>query len=94
MGTKEKLIARILSQPKDFTYEEAKRLFGIFGYVESNKGNMSGSRVEFVNPEGDAPFTLHKPHPGSILKAYVIKSIIEHIHKNKLIEKYEQSKNK
>lgn len=94
MGTKEKLIARILSQPKDFTYEEAKRLFGIFGYVESNKGNTSRSRVEFVNPEGDAPLTLHKPHPGSILKAYVIKSIIEHIHKNKLIEKYEQSKNK
>ncbi|ADY36102.1 type II toxin-antitoxin system HicA family toxin [Bacteroides gallinaceum] len=94
MGTKEKLIARILSQPKDFTYDEAKRLFGIFGYTENNKGSTSGSRVEFVNPEGDAPFTLHKPHPGSILKAYVIKGIVEHIQKNRLIEKYEQSKNK
>lgn len=29
MGTKEKLIERILSCPKDFTYDEAKRLFGI-----------------------------------------------------------------
>lgn len=38
MGTKEKLIERILSCPKDFTYDEAKRLFGIFGYKESNKG--------------------------------------------------------
>lgn len=94
MGTKEKLIERILSQPKDFTYDEARRLFGIFGYKESNKGNTSGSRVEFVNPEGDAPFALHKPHPGSILKPYVVKAIVEHLRKNNLIEKYEQSKTK
>lgn len=76
MGTKEKLITRIFSQPKDFTYDEAKRLFGIFGYKENTKGNTSGSRVEFVNPEGDAPFTLHKPHLGSILKSYVIKVLL------------------
>ncbi len=94
MGTKEKLIERILSQPKDFTYDEAKRLFGIFGYTENNKGATSGSRVEFINPEGDAPFTLHKPHPGSILKPYVVRGIIEHILKNGLIEKYKQLKTK
>lgn len=92
MGTKEKLIERILSSPKDFTYDEAKRLFGIFGYKESNKGATSGSRVEFINPDEQAPFILHKPHPGSILKSYVVKGIIEHIEKNNLIEKYKQSK--
>lgn len=94
MGTKEKLIERILSCPKDFTYDEAKRLFGIFGYKESNKGATSGSRVEFIGPDEEAPFILHKPHPGSILKSYVIKGIIEHIKKNNLIEKYKQSKTK
>lgn len=92
MGTKEKLIERILSSPKDFTYDEAKRLFGIFGYVESNKGATSGSRAEFVSSDGESPFILHKPHLGSILKSYVVKSIIEHIEKNKLIEKYQKSK--
>lgn len=92
MGTKEKLIERILSSPKDFTYDEAKRLFGIFGYKESNKGATSGSRVEFIGPDEQAPFILHKPHPGSILKSYVVKGIIEHIEKNNLIEKYKQSK--
>ncbi len=92
MGTKEKLIERILSRPKDFTYDEAKRLFSIFGYVESNKGATSGSRAEFVSPDGKAPFILHKPHPGSILKSYVIKGMVEHIEKNNLIEIYKQSK--
>lgn len=94
MGTKEKLIERLLSRPKDFTYEESKRLFGIFGYKESNKGATSGSRAEFVSPDGKTAFILHKPHPGSVLKPYVIKGIIEHIEKNKLIEKYNKSKAK
>lgn len=95
MGTKEKLIERILSLPKDFTYDEAKRLFAIFGYEEDNKGATSGSRVRFVSKdEASSPYMLHKPHPGSILKPYVVRDIIEHIQKNRLIEKYEQSKNK
>lgn len=92
MGTKEKLIERLLSCPKDFTYDEAKRLFNIFGYKENNKGTTSGSRVEFVGEDKESPFILHKPHPGSILKHYVVKNIIDHIKKNNLIEKYEQSK--
>ena len=32
MGTKEKLIERFLTLPKNFTYDEVKRLFGLFGY--------------------------------------------------------------
>ena len=37
-------------------------------------------------------YSVHKPHPGSILKSYVVKGIIGHITKNNLIEKYKQSK--
>ncbi len=92
MGTKEKLINRLLSQPKDFTYEEAKRVFGIFHYTENNKGATSGSRVEFISPEGNISFILHKPHPNNVLKSYVVKGIIEHLRENKLIDKFEQSK--
>ena len=29
MGTKEKLIERFLTLPKNFTYDEVKRLFGL-----------------------------------------------------------------
>lgn len=37
MGTKEKLIERFLTLPKNFTYDEVKRLFGLFGYSEGKK---------------------------------------------------------
>ena len=47
MSTKEKLIKRFLRQPKDFTWEEFMRLFGIFGFSVNNKGKTSGSRVLF-----------------------------------------------
>lgn len=40
-----KEIERIKQKPKDFTYEEAKKLLNKFGYYEYNKGKTSGSRV-------------------------------------------------
>ena len=64
MGTKEKLIERFKSQPKDFNWDELVRLFSIFGYKIDNKGKTSGSRVIFA--KGESSYTAHKPHPGSI----------------------------
>ena len=49
MGKKEKLIAKLLSEPKDFTFEEAETLLGYLSYVRNNKGKTSGSRVMFSN---------------------------------------------
>ncbi len=92
MGTKEKLIERFLTLPKNFTYDEVKRLFGLFGYKEGNKGSTSGSRVEFVSPDGKDSYIMHKPHPSNVIKGYVMKQLLVYIHENKLIEKYEQSK--
>ena len=43
MSKKEKLIARLLSRPKDFHYDEAKTLLQYFGFEESHKGKTSGS---------------------------------------------------
>ncbi len=92
MGTKEKLIERFLTLPKDFTYDEVKRLFRLFGYEESNKGSTSGSRVEFVNSDGTDSYIMHKPHPSNIIRGYVMKQLKVYVDENKLIEKYEQSK--
>lgn len=83
MSKKEKLIARLLSIPRNFTYNEAKTLMGILGFEESNKGRTSGSRVEFFN--GEYSVILHKPHPGNELKPYQIRQLIEYLTKNKLI---------
>lgn len=67
MGTKDKLIQRFISMPKDFTWEEMNKLLINFGYEQSNKGKTSSSRVVFKNSKY-IPIMLHKPHPGNIIK--------------------------
>lgn len=42
MGTKEKLIARFITLPNDFTWEEMRRMLTALGYAEGNKGKTSG----------------------------------------------------
>lgn len=73
MGTKEKLITKLLSAPKDFTYNEAVTLLKFFGFEVKNK---SGSSRAFVHPETKQIIYFHEPHPEKILKRYIIKIII------------------
>ena len=40
MGTKEKLIERFKTQPKDFTFNELKTLLSGFGFELSNNSNF------------------------------------------------------
>lgn len=74
MGQKEKLIERLKSRPRDFTFEEAETLLEYFGYNRSDKGKTSGSRVMFVN-EGHHSILLHKPHPRKELLVYQVKAL-------------------
>ena len=78
MGTKDKLIARFLTLPNDFTWEEMSRMLQSLGYIQCNKGKTSGSRVIF---KGDTlkPIMLHKPHPGNIIKRYVMKQVYDYL---------------
>lgn len=77
MGQIEKLIERIKKIPADLTYDEIKRLMNYLGYVESNKGKTSGSRVAFYREKDNAMIILHKPHPENIVKKYAIRQLIE-----------------
>ncbi len=85
MSSKDKLIARFLTLPTDFTFEELERLLTIFGYVKSNKGRTSGSRVVFKDKEGH-PIMLHKPHPGNIVKQYAVRQVLEELQSKGLIK--------
>ena len=76
MNRQQKLIARFLSMPSDFQYEEMVILLRYFDFEEVKKGKTSGSRVKFMNPEG-IPIMLHKPHPSRIMKHYQLKQIKE-----------------
>ena len=86
MGTKEKLVERFKKLPKDFTYEETLKLLSIFGYCEHNKGATSGSRVRFKNEQTGQYIDIHKPHPGSIMKEWMMKAIYQHLKSNGLIK--------
>lgn len=76
MTKREKLIARFLRFPADFTWDELTRLLSGFGYEPDEKGKTSGSRVRFSRP-GYSPINLHKPHPGTIVKRYQLRQVHE-----------------
>lgn len=73
---KEKLIKRLKERPKNFTFEEAEALLRYLGYVRTEKGRTSGSRVMFVHEEYK-PVLLHKPHPRKELLDYQMKQLLE-----------------
>lgn len=85
MGQKEKLIQRLKSRPRDFTFDEAETLLGYFEYKRYNKGKTSGSRVMFVSDEHAQVIMLHKPHPQKELKTYQIKQLIEALEQEGLL---------
>ena len=85
MSSKDKLIARFLTLPSDFTFDELERLLTIFGYVKSNKGKTSGSRVIFKDKDGH-PIMLHKPHPGNIVKQYAVRQVLEELQSKGLLK--------
>ncbi|MDE6410146.1 MAG: type II toxin-antitoxin system HicA family toxin [Muribaculaceae bacterium] len=84
MGSKEKLIERFKSLPKDFSWEEVKRLLKILGYTLRNKGKTSGSRVIFICQDRK-PIMLHKPHPENTIKEYALKQLLNDLKEEGLI---------
>ena len=84
VGQKEKLLERLRSKPKDFTFAEAETLLRCLDYRISNKGRTSGSRVMFVS-SAHPPILLHKPHPRKELLSYQVKQLIEALEQEGLI---------
>lgn len=85
MSKIEKEIERLKLKPKDFTYDEAKRILNYLGFYENNKGRTYGSRVEFKNEELNKKIDMHKPHPGNLLKGYQINNILKSLNEWRLL---------
>lgn len=83
MGKKDKLIARLMSKPRDFTFDEAKALLELCGYAVSNAGKTSGSRICFTR--GKKVFRMHKPHPRRELLLYQVAELIEELNEEGLL---------
>jgi hypothetical protein len=71
----EKLVERLLSSPKDFTWNELVRVLSNLGFEELSGGKTSGSRRKFADRSNNI-LSLHKPHPGNILKTYQVKQVV------------------
>ncbi len=85
MGQKEKLIARLKTIPKDFTFDETESLLGYLTYHRYNKGKTSGSRVIFISDEYKTKILLHKPHPRKELLEYQVRQLVEQLEQEGLI---------
>ncbi|OOQ58169.1 type II toxin-antitoxin system HicA family toxin [Mucilaginibacter pedocola] len=78
MSRQEKLLSRLLAIPKDFTWEELCKVLAYYGYKELTGGKTGGSRRRFVDEKKNV-ITLHKPHPGNIVKGYALREVVEHL---------------
>lgn len=84
MARRDKLVRRFRGRPNDFTWQELVRLLEGVGYSEARTGNSGGSRRRFVHPDAPA-ISLHEPHPGGIVKRYVIDELLRLLTEEKLI---------
>lgn len=85
MSKREKMKARFLSRPKDFTYAELESLLKILGYEEIKTGKTSGARKAFINRKTKHILRLHKPHPGNELRVYQMDYIIQELERRKIL---------
>ncbi len=76
MGRKEKLEKRLLSKPKDLTYEEVVSLLSYYGITQDKAGKTGGSRVRFSSDDGSIVITFHRPHHPGTFKRYMIDQLI------------------
>lgn len=82
MSRDEKLLAKLLNEQASFTWPELVTLLRRLGYAQLEG---SGSRVKFDNGDPRALISLHKPHPGNELKAYIRRQIVDHLKAGGLI---------
>ena len=79
MSKQEKLFAKLADTRSRMTWAELVTLLAGLGY---RRIEGSGSRVKFER-DGEAPISLHRPHPGNEVKAYVRRLVLEHLKERK-----------
>jgi hypothetical protein len=74
MSKHEKLLKRLASRPKDFTWAELASLMKALSF-ELEKG--SGSARKFIHSESNATLYIHEPHPAKLLKMYQVRDTVD-----------------
>jgi len=86
MTKQDKLLVRFLTKPRNFRFDEMKKLLQGFGYQESKQGKTSGSRIAFINKTTNHIIRIHKPHPAKTMKRYQMDLIEEELRKLELLK--------
>lgn len=73
MSKQQKLIDKLFNTQKGMRWSELVTLLAMLGYI---KLEGSGSRIKFSNGNPRNLISLHKPHPGNEIPAYVKRVVI------------------
>lgn len=68
--------------------EKTEKMVTLLGYLNfriDNKGRTSGSRISFTNNMTGESINLHKPHPGSVMKEWMMKQVYMYLKNSKLL---------
>ena len=76
MSKVEKIIEKLKSKPKDFTWDEMIKVLNYFGFEQMAQGKTGGSRRKLMNGNKQI-ISLHEPHPQKVLKWYQLDIIID-----------------
>lgn len=79
MSRQEKLLAKLRSKPKGFTWGELCSLMNACGF-ELRTGD--GSRRKFINPETKRLMSIHEPHPRNYLLDYQVNAVLNFLEEN------------
>lgn len=79
MSKLDKAKKKLLSEPKGYTYTDAKYLLSQLGFSEYSKGKTSGSRVKFYRDTDQKIILLHKPHPGDVMSVGATRSLLRYL---------------
>ena len=77
MSKRQKLIIRLLKVPKDFTWDELHAALLTLGFEEISNTKTGGSRRKFYHSKLELIVNLHRLHPSNIVRAYVIRQVIQ-----------------
>ena len=83
MTQQDKRINRLKSQPADYSWRELVSVLASLGFAEK-KDKKGGSHRIFEHPIA-GNLHLPKPHPGPIVKRYVIREVIQKLQRSGLL---------
>ena len=66
-------------------WDELVKTLAYFDYAETKAGKTGGSRRKFSDKNKNV-IAVHKPHPGTIVKKYVIREVITHLREKGKLE--------